>query len=111
MQLSMGRLRALQESPAQTSYTFVFLVPETMASVMSSVRVQRSSFSASVRSKAAVKVQARAPMVVRAAAIAAEDVPSPEKRDIMNLLLLGAVGLPVSDLSCSHSPPVSLSKR
>lgn len=45
----------------------------------------------------AARPQARpqARMVVRAASIAAEDVPSPEKRGIMNLLLLGAVGAPV----------------
>lgn len=42
-------------------------------------------------------------MVVRAASVAAEDVPSPEKRGIMNLLLLGAIGLPVSILLDFHS--------
>lgn len=66
------------------------------AMMLASTRVQRTSFSADVRSKAATRVQARSPMVVRASAVAAEDVPTPEKRTIMNLLLAGAVGLPVS---------------
>lgn len=40
----------------------------------------------------------RANLVVRAAAAAADEVPSPEKRTIMNLLLAGAIGLPVRRL-------------
>ena len=40
----------------------------------------------------------RAHLAVRAAAVAAEDVPTPEKRNIMNLLLAGAVALPVCRL-------------
>jgi hypothetical protein len=63
--------------------------------MIASTRVQRTSFSAT-QAKASVRVQARSPMVVRAASIAAEDVPTPEKRSTMNLLLAGAVGLPVS---------------
>ncbi len=35
-------------------------------------RVQRASFSANVRTKAATRVQARSPIMVRAAAVAAE---------------------------------------
>jgi len=38
-------------------------------------------------------------MVARAAAVAAEDVPTPEKRQLMNLLLLGAVGAPAVGLA------------
>lgn len=63
--------------------------------MIASTRVQRTSFNAT-QAKASVRVQARSPMVVRAASIAAEDVPTPEKRTTMNLLLAGAVGLPVS---------------
>lgn len=63
--------------------------------MIASTRVQRTSFSAAKASKAS-RVQARSPMVVRAASIAAEDVPTPEKRTTMNWLLAGAVGLPVS---------------
>ena len=63
--------------------------------MIASTRVQRTSFSAT-QAKASVRVQARSPMVVRAAAVAAEDVPTPEKRTTMYLLLAGAVGLPVS---------------
>ena len=74
--------------------------------MLASTRVQRTSFSADVRSKAATRVQARSPMVVRASSIAAEDVPSPEKRGIMNLLLAGAVGLPVSSLRCPTLKPL-----
>ena len=40
--------------------------------MLASTSVQRPSFSANVRSKAATRVQARSPMVVRAASIAAE---------------------------------------
>jgi len=64
--------------------------------MLANTRVQRPSFSATVRSNVPSRVQARSPLVVRAAAVAAEDVPSVEKRGIMNLLLLGAIGLPVS---------------
>jgi cytochrome b6-f complex iron-sulfur subunit len=42
---------------------------------------------------------ARRAVAVRAAAVAAEDVPTPEKRSIMNLLLAGAIGLPVAGLA------------
>ena len=72
--------------------------------MLASTRVQRTSFSATVRTNAAGRVQARSPMVVRAASIAAEDVPTPEKRGLMNLLLAGAIGLPVSPLRgpCPH---------
>ena len=67
-----------------------------MVAMLASTRVQRTSFSANVRSNAVSRVQARSPMVVRAGAVLAEDVPTPEKRTIMNLLLAGAIGLPVS---------------
>lgn len=41
----------------------------------------------------------RSPLVVRAGgALAAEDVPTPEKRGLMNLLLAGAVGLPATSM-------------
>ena len=50
----------------------------------------------------------RASKVIRAASIAAEDVPTPEKRGLMNLLLLGAVGarawLDSDSGSCLGSP-------
>jgi len=49
-------------------------------------------------------------MFVRAAAMAADDVPSPEKRGLMNLLLAGAVGLPVSSASTFSTLDPSLSR-
>jgi cytochrome b6-f complex iron-sulfur subunit len=40
----------------------------------------------------------RAPVVVRAAAVSG-DVPDMNKRNVMNLLLAGAIGLPVTGLA------------
>lgn len=42
---------------------------------------------------------ARAMPVVRAASVTAENVPDMGKRSTMNLLLLGAVGLPITSLA------------
>mmetsp|Transcript_7024 Transcript_7024/g.19317 ORF Transcript_7024/g.19317 Transcript_7024/m.19317 type:complete len:209 (-) Transcript_7024:54-680(-) len=41
----------------------------------------------------------RTSRVIRAASIAAEDVPTPEKRGLMNLLLLGAIGAPAAGMA------------
>ena len=52
----------------------------------------------------AAKPAARAAVVVRAsAAAAAEDVPTPEKRTLMNYLLAGAIGLPVAGLAAPYA--------
>ena len=71
--------------------------------MLANARVQPTTFRTSVRKNVAAKVQARAPVVVRASAAAAGEVPSPEKRNIMNLLLLGAIGLPVGGFCGSDS--------
>lgn len=42
---------------------------------------------------------ARKPVLVRASAAAAGEVPSPEKRTAMNLILAGGIGLPVAGLA------------
>jgi cytochrome b6-f complex iron-sulfur subunit len=64
--------------------------------MMSGMAAQRAVFQ--TRKPAAAK-PARAAVVVRSSAVAAEDVPTPEKRTIMNLLLAGAIGLPVAGLA------------
>jgi hypothetical protein len=60
-----------------------------MALSMKSARVQ-------VAARSSV---ARKPVLVRAAAAAAGEVPSPEKRTTMNLILAGGIGLPVAGLA------------
>ncbi|PSC75469.1 Rieske iron-sulfur subunit of the cytochrome b6f chloroplast precursor [Micractinium conductrix] len=61
----------------------------------SKAAVAQASFAARPHGSRAAR---RAPLAVRAAAVAGE-VPSPEKRTIMNLLLLGAVGAPAVGLA------------
>lgn len=63
--------------------------------VQSVTSVQKPT--AAFRATGATQRRPHARMVVRAATIAAEDVPSPEKRGLMNLLLLGAIGAPVRE--------------
>lgn len=57
----------------------------------------RTAFSAPKAVRASRPVRARAP-VVRAAAVPAE-VPDMNKRNIMNLILLGGISLPVAGLA------------
>ena len=68
--------------------------------MMSGVAAQRAVFQPR---RAAAKPSARASFVVRSSAVAAEDVPTPEKRTIMNLLLAGAIGLPVASLAAPYA--------
>lgn len=64
--------------------------------MLTSVSIQKPCVAQTAALRAApVARRVSARMTVRAGAAAAEDVPSPEKRGIMNLLLLGAVGAPV----------------
>ena len=56
--------------------------------------VQKPRVSATFQSAGSAR-RSQARMVVRASAAAADEVPSPEKRGLMNLLLLGAIGAPV----------------
>jgi hypothetical protein len=72
-----------------------------------STRVQRPTFTANVAKQTKLQPR-RVSVAVRAAAITADDVPTPEKRTIMNLLLLGAVGAPVR--CCSHLPVMSTAR-
>jgi len=44
------------------------------------------------------RVSRRSTVAVRSSAVAAEDVPTPEKRKIMNLILAGGIGLPATSL-------------
>lgn len=57
---------------------------------------------ARARRNPATKTFRHRAIVVHATYVPAENVPSPEKRSIMNLLVLGAVTLPVSNV---HSIP------
>lgn len=68
--------------------------------MLTSVSIQKPCVAqtAALRAAPVARRAASARMTVRAAAAAAEDVPSPEKRGIMNLLLLGAIGAPVRSL-------------
>lgn len=64
--------------------------------MLTTVSIQKPCVAQTAALRAApVARRVSARMTVRAGAAAAEDVPSPEKRGIMNLLLLGAVGAPV----------------
>ena len=60
-----------------------------------SIQKPSAAQTAALRAAPVARRAVSARMSVRAASVAAEDVPSPEKRGIMNLLLLGAVGAPV----------------
>lgn len=60
-----------------------------MALTMKQTRVQATRAAAPVRK----------PVLVRASAAAAGEVPSPEKRTTMNLILAGGIGLPVLGLA------------
>ena len=62
-----------------------------MALSMKQTRVQAT--------RAAQATRARKPVLVRASAAAAGEVPSPEKRTTMNLILAGGIGLPVLGLA------------
>jgi len=62
-----------------------------MALSMKQTRVQAT--------RATQATRARKPVMVRASAATAGEVPSPEKRTTMNLLLAGGVGLPVLGLA------------
>jgi hypothetical protein len=61
----------------------------------------------SARVQVARSSVARKPVVVRAASAAAGDVPSPEKRGTMNLILAAGIGAPVAGLAV----PVSVMRR
>jgi len=64
--------------------------------MLTTVSIQKPCVAQTAALRAApVARRVSARMTVRAGAAAAEDVPSPEKRGIMNLLLLGAIGAPV----------------
>jgi len=64
--------------------------------MLSTAAIQKPCASQVAALRAAPKApRATARMSVRAASAAVDDVPSPEKRGIMNLLLLGAIGAPV----------------
>ena len=52
----------------------------------------------------ATKPSRKLSVVLKAAYMPSESVPSPEKRTAMNLLLLGAIGLPVGSFSSSLQP-------
>lgn len=65
---------------------------------MQSTATMKTSAVRGLRALPAPKARStrRAQVVTRAASIAADDVPDMNKRNIMNLLLLGAVAAPVS---------------
>jgi hypothetical protein len=67
--------------------------------MLSTVSIQKPCAvqTAALRASPSRRVARSARVSVRAASVAAEDVPSPEKRGIMNLLLLGAIGAPVRE--------------
>ena len=52
-----------------------------------------------VRPQAQARPARRSALVVRAASASAGEVPTPEKRTTLNLLLAGAIGLPVAGLA------------
>jgi cytochrome b6-f complex iron-sulfur subunit len=65
-----------------------------MASLMAKQGVNPASFKSAPK-----RVSRRAVQPVRASAVAAEDVPDREKRNVMNLILAGGVGLPAVSLA------------
>ena len=73
------------------SFTVNYPVQVIHLSIMlTSVQIQKPVVASQFARKRATI--SRASRVIRAASIAAEDVPTPEKRGLMNLLLLGAIG-------------------
>jgi hypothetical protein len=78
----------------QFSEQFFKVNQQTMLAT-TSIQKPCAAQTAALRAAPVARRAASARMSVRAASVAAEDVPSPEKRGIMNLLLLGAVGAPV----------------
>ncbi len=86
----------LDNAPFSVSHPYSSLTVNYFAhfihfsSMLTSVQIQKPVVASQFASKRAPI--SRASRVVRAASIAAEDVPTPEKRGLMNLLLLGAIG-------------------
>lgn len=73
--------------------------------------MQATQIRATTFRSAAVRPARRQSLQVVNAAVAGE-VPSPEKRTIMNLLLAGAVGLPVAGLAGKSSKmPLPINRR